>query len=103
MNQVMRGKPRQPLADRFWAKVDKSTGGCWTWTASTNKDGYGVIKRTDTLERTGSTLAHRISWEITHGPIPDGLLVLHRCDNRRALTPNTFSLGPVPTTCGTWR
>lgn len=66
------------LVERFWAKVDKSGGpdACWLWTAGRSDWGYGHF-------RVGSKnlQAHRFAWELTRGPIPAGLLVLHRCDN----------------------
>jgi len=45
---------------------------CQEWTGRRNRDGYGIQ---------GHKLAHRVAWETAHGPIPDGLCVLHRCDN----------------------
>jgi plasmid maintenance system antidote protein VapI len=63
------------LAERFWAKVDTS-GDCWLWTGARNRTGYGTF-----LIRTGVTAkANRLAWELTNGPIPDGLSVLHTCD-----------------------
>lgn len=84
-------RPSIPLVERFWAKVDKSSGqnGCWTWTASTDHDGYGQIGN-------GSgrmVKAHRTSWELHNGPIPDGLHCLHRCDNPPCCNPSHLFLG----------
>jgi hypothetical protein len=66
-----------PLSDRFWAKVEK-TDGCWLWTGCRDKRGYGQINRG---AHSGHLKTHRVSWEMHYGPIPDGLSVLHKCDN----------------------
>lgn len=68
--------------DRFWSKVDKSThpSGCWEWTASLNMYGYGQFGFRGTV-----VAAHRVAWELTYGPVPDGLCVCHRCDNRKCV------------------
>lgn len=68
----------QDFIDRFWSHVDKTSNsrGCWLWTAETDKDGYGQI-RTARPHRKWLK-AHRVAWEITVGPIPEGLHVLHK-------------------------
>jgi hypothetical protein len=64
------------LETRFWAKVDTS-GDCWTWTAAVNSYGYGVIGSDGKVKK-----AHRLAYEWTNGPIPDGSLIDHICRNR---------------------
>lgn len=73
--------------DRFWRHVQKSDG-CWLWTAGTVRYGYGSL---NFYERT--TLAHRASWEIHFGAIPDGLYVLHHCDVPACVRPDHLYLG----------
>lgn len=87
--QHHRGQPLRPLKsqisaeDKFWSQVDKSApGGCWAWTTSTSAAGYGRLRFGGTEE-----LAHRFSWELVNGPIPDGLVIDHRCANRKCVNP----------------
>ena len=74
---------------RFWAKVDRSSGPCWEWLAAMrNPDSYGLMQWGGRL-----VSAHRIAWELAHGSIPDGLWVLHHCDNRKCVRPDPLFLG----------
>lgn len=71
-------------AERFWSKVDMSGGpdACWPWTASRLANGYG---------RFGDTEAHRVAYELVHGPIPAGLRLDHvkarGCNRRDCVNP----------------
>ena len=82
---------------RFWAKVDKNgpapahrptLGPCWMWTASCDGSGYPQVSRLGHLLG-----AHRVSYELTFGSIPDGLLVLHQCDTPRCVRPDQLFVG----------
>lgn len=74
--------------ESFWSKVDKSPGGCWVWTGAYGSGGRGAIKFNGKRRS-----APRLSWEINRGPIPDGLCVLHRCDNPAYVNPSHLWLG----------
>jgi hypothetical protein len=80
----------QTLASRFWAKVQK-TDGCWKWIGGTTSFGYGVVEISRNPRR--RTQAHRVSWELHYGPIPDGMDVLHSCDNPPCTRPDHLFLG----------
>ena len=76
-----------PLGERFWAKVNK-TETCWLWTGGKRPFGYGFIWYE------GRNLSvHRLSFEMHHGPIPEGMVVCHRCDVPSCLNPDHLFLG----------
>ena len=65
------------LEERFWFFVakDEQANTCWLWQGEVTYHGYGRLS----LHRK-HIQAHRLAWQIAHGPIPDGLFVLHKCD-----------------------
>lgn len=82
------------LADRFWRHVEKSDG-CWLWTGVTF-DGYGRFDMTPPGQSRGRpVLAHRVAWEFSHGPIPRGLIVCHRCDTPGCVRPDHLFVGTI--------
>ena len=77
------------LLSRFWKYVDK-TDSCWNWIGTLNDSGYGVIHEG---KNGPQQRAHRVAWTIYGKDIPEGLLLLHRCDNRRCVREEHLFLG----------
>lgn len=90
-----------PLQDRLARRLIEADppahctelGACQIWTGRVNRKGYGEINRGG--RGLGSMLAHRASWEVHRGSIPDGLNVLHRCDNPPCCNPDHLFLGTL--------
>lgn len=103
--------PLMPLCSqgqlaRFWSKIRRDgptvspgLGPCWLWTGAPTAGGYGLV--TAGSQRTGTRtriLAHRLMWELTNSPIPDGdgyhgTCVMHRCDVRNCVNPDHLIIG----------
>jgi len=92
-----RGGPRPKTVEqriaRFWSRVDRS-GACWEWTASTTPDGYGQVHLGRTSDgKQVKDYAHRVSYRLSVGPIPDGAVVRHTCDNPPCCNPAHLLIG----------
>jgi hypothetical protein len=88
-------RSRTTPAERFWAKVDRSGGydACWLWTGDQHEHGYGRMWVPKPDGSRGFVYAHRFSWEAAHGAVPEGLSVLHRCDNPPCCNPAHLFVG----------
>lgn len=91
MGMYKRSNKPRPLDERLWEKVvkDPSPDGCWIFMGAKSSFGHGIIANADGTR----WRAHRLSWELTNGPIPDGMLVLHHCDVPPCVRPDHLFLG----------
>lgn len=80
---------KRSAEDRFWANVQIAEGdACWLWRAGKNGVGYGRMRFNGRGDR-----AHRVSYQLTFGVIPEGLFVLHKCDTPACVRPDHLFLG----------
>jgi hypothetical protein len=79
---------RKDPQERFWEKVDR-LGDCWLWTSSLHTNGYGLFTLGGKSRR-----AHQLAWEWHHERVrPQGMVVMHTCDERRCVRPDHLRLG----------
>lgn len=88
LRKVDEGNP----VERFHKKYEINNDGCWIWTGSTRPNGKGVLYPRHSVGDK-SVGAHRFSYELANGKIPDGMYVCHKCDTPLCVNPDHLFIG----------
>ncbi len=84
-------RQKVPVEQRFWAKVNRRIpDDCWIWQGKPDRKGYGRFGYEHQI-----VFAHRFSYELAYGPIPEGMYVCHKCDVPACVNPSHFFLGTL--------
>ena len=76
-----------PMNTPFMEKIHfEPMSGCWLWGGTVNNKGYGLM--TNPIKDKPMMLAHRYSYELHKGPVPEGLVVDHKCCNSHCVNPD---------------
>ena len=82
---------RAMTPEKFWTRIQKPVG-CWLYDGAKESNGYGYLTN-PFPDGPQFITAHKLAWILTNGPVPDGLLVLHKCDIRACCNPDHLFLG----------